>query len=486
MLVALGLTVAAGAVTTLAGEATTCVDQGKEHVLLLDRRYLSSSERARSGGDAARSGEENSLLRTASSGMDSGKDPGDSFFFCPPRSHQSQAYAVPLASPDAFEPVLASHPPGSEAAEQVIIVIHGAARASEQSFRETVRIVGSHNKQERTLVVAPSWGEKTCWAPDWLSGKSNHQLRNDSQAPYWSVKRPFLTTEARAWMFGGGSDRGAHSFEILDSVVEWIEVNYPRLRRVVVTGFSAGGQYVQRWAALSPEGANGVTRSRGLPLRIIVSGPSTFVYLSEERPDPACLPDEDEGPHWKCRNFSIPSPGRDCDSRWDKYWIGLDGLQDGASSEGQLRHDVNQYLRNFVDTSSSSLLSKEIRNRWATKDIRFLFGSRDTKHCDVGSCSNLCEAMLTGKNRLQRGLNLMGYLARLFPGSQPVWGIFDGGHNFLLAYASRHWTAWALQDHGADVEDWPVVEVDALHLQAGHAPTSIPQATEARPRLKAR
>eukprot|EP00443_Scrippsiella_acuminata_P091980 CAMPEP_0115422636 /NCGR_PEP_ID=MMETSP0271-20121206/26880_1 /TAXON_ID=71861 /ORGANISM="Scrippsiella trochoidea, Strain CCMP3099" /LENGTH=341 /DNA_ID=CAMNT_0002847337 /DNA_START=17 /DNA_END=1038 /DNA_ORIENTATION=- len=311
------------------------------------------------------------------------QNPGDSFFFCPPQSHQSQAYGVPLASPDAFEPILASHPPGSEAVEQAIIVIHGAAREAEYYFGDTVRIVESHNQQERTLVVAPSWGEKVCWAGDWSAGTSNHQVPDDTQAPTWSVKRPFWTTEARSWMFGGGSDQGAHSFDILDSVVEWVEANYPQLRRVVVTGFSAGGQYVQRWAAFSPEGTNGVTRSRGLPLRIIVGSASTLVYLSEERPDPACDPDEDQGPHWDCRNFSIPSPGHDCDSRWDKYWIGLDGLHDGASSEAQLRHDVNQYLRKFIDTSSSSLLSKEIRDRWSTKDIRFLFGSDDTVHCDV-------------------------------------------------------------------------------------------------------
>jgi len=450
MLVALGLTTAAGAVIALTTEATTLADQGKEHVLLQDRRSLSSLEHVRSGGDAARSGEESGLLRAASSGMDSSKDPGDSLFFCPPHRHKSQAYAVPLASPDAFEPVLASHPPGSEAVEQAIIVIHGAAREAENYFGDTVRIVASHNKQEGTVVVTPSWGEKICSAGDWTGGKPNHEVRNNTQAPYWTVKRPFLTTEARSWMFGGGSDQGAQSFEILDSVVEWIEVNYPRLRRVVVTGFSAGGQYVQRWAALSPEGANGVTRSRGLPLRVIVGSASTFVYLSEERPDPTCVPDEDQGPHWSCRNFSIPGPWRDCDSRWDKYWIGLDGLQDGASSEGQLRHDVNQYLRKFIDTSSSSLLSKEIRDRWATKDVRFLFGSRDTVHCDVGACSNLCESMLTGKNRLQRGLNFMGYLAHVFPGSKPVWGVFEGGHDFLLAFSSRYFTAWAIEDDKAD------------------------------------
>jgi len=54
--------------------------------------------------------------------------------------------------------------------------------------------------------------------------------------------------------------------------------------------------------------------------------------------------------------------------------------------------------------------------------------------------------MLTGKNRLQRGLNFMSYLKHLFPGSKPVWSTYNGGHSAGLAYASRHFTEWAFED----------------------------------------
>jgi len=458
MSLALGLIAAAGAAGALsAAEGTTCAVSGQEHMLLQAWNSKSSSERAGSGGDATRTNEESISLRTASSSMYGGQEHDEqswyaSQFACPPQNYRSQAYAVPLASPDFFEPVFASHPPGSDAVEVAIIVVHGANRVEEGYFREMVRIVDEHKSSEHTLVVAPAWGEKPCSAADWSGGTSN-QVRGDAQAPMWAlVDRPFAASEARSWTLGGGSVQGAHSFEVLDSVVEWVEVNYPRLRRLVVTGFSFGGQYVQRWAAFSPEGANGVTRSRGLPLRIIAGGPSAILYLNEERPDPACVPDEDQGANWSCSDFSIPSPERDCDSLWNKYSIGLDGLHDGASSEGDLRHDVNQYLRKSMDTASSSKLSKQIRDRWATKDIRFLFGSGDTRHCTTSMCSDLCEAMLTGKSRLQRGLNFMGYLEHLFPGSQPVWGIYDGGHSCILAFESHHFTAWALEDSLADGE----------------------------------
>jgi len=453
MFLALGLIAAAGAVNVLAAVATTCTNRGQEHMLLQSRSSKSSLKRAGSEGVAARTAEDSILLRTASNSTDGSKQQDTqswwvSEFFCPPLNYQSQAYAVPLASPDFFEPVLATHPPGSEAVQQAIIVVNGATRADEKYFRDMVRIVGQRNKQEHTLVVAPAWGEKRCSAADWSRGTSSQEY-SDAQALLWAPQDfPFPTIDVRSWIFGGGSVQGSHSFEVLDSVVEWVQANYPRLQRLVVTGFSAGGQYVDRWAAFSPEGANGVTRSRGLPLRIIIGSPSTVLYLSEERPNPACVPDEgqNQGPDWSCSDFSIPGPGRDCGSQWNKYIIGLDGLQDGASSEGDLRHDVNQYLRKSIDTTSSSTLSKEVRDRWATKDIRFLFGSRDTKQCGVGACSDLCDAMLTGKSRLQRGLNFMGYLEHLFPGSQPVWGIFNGGHQAVLCYESHHFAAWALED----------------------------------------
>jgi len=57
--------------------------------------------------------------------------------------------------------------------------------------------------------------------------------------------------------------------------------------------------------------------------------------------------------------------------------------------------------------------------------------------------------MLTGKNRLQRGLNFMSYLQRLFPASQPVWSTYTGGHSASLAYSSKRFTTWAFEDFEA-------------------------------------
>jgi len=187
-----------------------------------------------------------------------------------------------------------------------------------------------------------------------------------------------------------------------------------------------------------------MTVRSGLPLKIIAGSPSTVLYLSEERPGAACVPDQDGGQYWSCKDYSIPSPGYNCGSSWNIYPNGLGGLHKGASSEGHIRYVANRYLLKSIGATSSSEVSMQVRARWATKDIRFVFGARDTLHCDVGACSNDCEHMLSGKNRLQRGLNFMSHLQREFLGSHPLWGIFNFGHNHDAAYSSHHFTIWAL------------------------------------------
>mmetsp|Transcript_138824 Transcript_138824/g.351874 ORF Transcript_138824/g.351874 Transcript_138824/m.351874 type:complete len:411 (+) Transcript_138824:3-1235(+) len=305
--------------------------------------------------------------------------------------------------------------------------------------------VRQQKKESSTLVVAPVAPDKPCSAASWSRGPGADGVSDDAQAPVWR--------SLRRWMYGGGPDGGGQhvglsSFDVLDSVITWIQLKYPNLQRIVVTGHSAGAQHLLRWAILSPEGANGVTRYHGhhLPLTVIISSPSSFTYLSEERPAGICRPDQDYGPRWSCNHFFTPGRWGSCNSHWDKYSAGLGGLYEGVSSEDEIRYDANRYLLMSIspDDRSSAGVRKEVRKRWATKDVRFLFGEWDFWHCDIGACANDCEFMLQGTSRLQRGLNFMSYLKWEFRGSQPLWGVFHHGHNYKGAYSSHVFTTWAL------------------------------------------
>jgi acetyl esterase/lipase len=55
---------------------------------------------------------------------------------------------------------------------------------------------------------------------------------------------------------------------------------FPNLRTIVVAGFSAGGQYVVRYAM-----ANKVHDALGVPVTYVVGSPSSYAYPDASRPD---------------------------------------------------------------------------------------------------------------------------------------------------------------------------------------------------------
>src|SRR5262249_56900341 len=63
---------------------------------------------------------------------------------------------------------------------------------------------------------------------------------------------------------------------------------FPRLETVILAGFSAGGQVVQRYAVVG----HGETAldAAGIRVRYVVSDPSSYLYFSAGRPvhDPSC------------------------------------------------------------------------------------------------------------------------------------------------------------------------------------------------------
>lgn len=63
---------------------------------------------------------------------------------------------------------------------------------------------------------------------------------------------------------------------------------FPKLETVIIAGFSAGGQIVQRYAVVG-NGEAALTRS-GIAIRYVVSDPSSYLYFTAERPvaQPAC------------------------------------------------------------------------------------------------------------------------------------------------------------------------------------------------------
>jgi len=338
---------------------------------------------------------------------------------------------VPLNS-GVFLPVLTSRPPG-ERAKLAVIVLHGALRNVEEYFSNAVSVVNEWPcGKVQTVIVAPAIANKPCRGDQWGFGDA------------YSFSLTWATT--RQWAMGQMDDRayGISSYQALDLVLAWIQQQYQGLQLAVVTGFSTGAQLALRWSVLSVEGSGGTTRA-GLPLRTLVGAPSNVLYLDDTRPSEECTTDTEDA---RCSSFPLPETGsrrrgthvqKTCSGGYDQFEFGLGGLDYGAA--GTERGDAARYLREGLGTVAD--LTAAVRARFASKDVRFLVGTTDTKPCTVGACSEECGAMVTGVNRKQRMLNYMGHLEAVL-GKPPRLGIFEGGHKHLLAFQSEPFANWTL------------------------------------------
>ena len=74
---------------------------------------------------------------------------------------------------------------------------------------------------------------------------------------------------------------------MLDAIVEELgrPDRYPNLREVTIAGHSAGGQFVQRYAAGTRIEQQPAIAALGLRFRYVVANPSSYMYLFPREPD---------------------------------------------------------------------------------------------------------------------------------------------------------------------------------------------------------
>ena len=164
------------------------------------------------------------------------------------------------------------------------------------------------------------------------------------------------------------------SFEVIDRLRAWIARQrfYPSLRRVVIAGHSAGGQFVQRYAVGSALDAD----MAPVPVRYVVANPSSYMYFDQHRPD------------------------------------GKGGF---VQAGGGLRCLVNAYKygpegRN--DYMSAASLEVMVR-RYRARDVVYLLGTADNDPASK-SLDKRCPAQAQGPHRLARGEGFKAYMDRFF------------------------------------------------------------------------
>ncbi len=279
-----------------------------------------------------------------------------------------------------YLPVFSTHElaTGHETVSRGLIVVHGNSRNPDDYFLSGIAAATQGGAAGATAVVAPHF-----------------QTSDDgpeSDEPYWSSpgwKRGNLSSSE------GPSPR-VSSYAALDSIVQ-IFLNtgrFPAMREIVVTGHSAGGQVLHRYAATSriQEGARD-----GVSFRYVVANPSTYLYLGPERENLS-------------GNFTVPG-GVGCDD-YNEWHYGLE--------------DRNSYAEALEADTIRALLSR--------RDVRILIGDADTLSA---SLDQSCGANLQGVNRYVRGQKIVRFMEALYPGHNHVEMIVPG-----IGHSSRSmWTA---------------------------------------------
>ncbi|MEO8597286.1 MAG: hypothetical protein ABI759_28465 [Candidatus Solibacter sp.] len=243
---------------------------------------------------------------------------------------------------------------------RALIVVHGASRDADNYFRTALAAAFLGDALENTIVIVPRFASN--------SGSCRDTLAANEVS--WSCT-------GDSWRSGGAatSDPKLTSFEFADELLRKLAKAdvFPNLRAIVVSGHSAGGQFVDRYAM-----ANTVHDSLGIPVSYVVSNPSSYAYLDNTRPNAGGS------------EFHPFSEGRNC-TTFNQWPYGLE--RRGAGYTAKQSDD-------------------QLRRQLAARPVTYLLGEIDI--LPLGGFDDSCPAMAQGPTRLARGQAFAKYVNQKF------------------------------------------------------------------------
>jgi hypothetical protein len=253
---------------------------------------------------------------------------------------------------------------------RLIIAIHGHERDAVSTRDDVVTAAQAAGADGSSLIVAPQFLNGTD-ITDLNSDPRYVDYHLDSDYFYWNTP----------WREGAQSSSSPYtrhgkvsSFKVVDELISRIvdSHKFPYLNTVIVAGHSAGGQFVQHYAATSPLETD--LASQGVSVRYVTMNPGSYLYLDEHRWDPST------------NTFTIPT--------------GIDGYNDYPYGLGTVNTTLYPYI--------ASLDASTIPSQYAQRQVIYIQGENDTSTGGVLDTSG--PANLQGANRLERGSIYFNYL----------------------------------------------------------------------------
>ncbi|MFB4308432.1 hypothetical protein [Actinomadura sp. GTD37] len=254
---------------------------------------------------------------------------------------------------------------------EAVIVVHGALRNAGDYFR-------SIKKAPHRLVVAP-------------------QFLTEDDVRGAEDRAGYLHWGTEDWKGGLGE---VSSFTVMDELLRGLKA-FPGLRRVTLVGNSAGGQFVNRYAAVG-RGPDELA----VPVRFVVANPSTYLYFdTDRRTGDSFVPhDAAEVDQWRY-GFSGVLPdylgaARSGDDHFERYAgrdvVYLLGAQDAdrgaalleihpaAEAQGRTRVERGEIYHAYLRHKAGRDVHRLVRVPGVGHDAAEMFGSRQGRACIYG------------------------------------------------------------------------------------------------------
>jgi hypothetical protein len=291
----------------------------------------------------------------------------------------------------------------NEAVTRALVVVHGQGRDADVYFRTAIAGAFLAGALDNTLVVAPRFASR--------DGRCRDRLEADELN--WGCIGP------QSWRNGGAALGNADvtSFELVDAVVQRLarkEV-FPNLRRLVVAGPSAGGQYAARYAM-----ANQAHERSGVVTAYVVANPSSYTYPDGLRPTRSALPPRvaalppgyQAPPPRKTPAPFVPFADASNCTTFDDWPYGLQ-RRSGYSA----RFSPEQLVKQLVERRTT-----------------FLLGAQDI--LPVSGFDSSCPAMAQGPTRLARGLAYAKHVNETHGAQHATLVIAACGHSARCMFTS--------------------------------------------------
>jgi pimeloyl-ACP methyl ester carboxylesterase len=272
---------------------------------------------------------------------------------------------------------------------RAVVMVHGTNRNADHYFTTATAAAFLAGALDDTVVISPRFTACT------------DKLETNEVG--WSCT-------GDSWRSGGmaATHPELASFDFMDEIVKKLanKTIFPNLKAIVVTGHSAGGQFVARYQM-----SNRVHDTVKTAMTYVVANPSSYAWPDATRPlavDDAAPENakgawETEKPHTK---FSY-------------------GAFEGAACQNYDRWPAG--LQNRTVGYTAKTTDDQLKKQLASRPTTYLLGQVDT--LPLGGFDSSCQAMAQGATRRARGEAFVKYVNEQLGAKHAIQIVPECGHN---------------------------------------------------------